>query len=511
MNQRPKIVIKHSRIEINNYEPGDCMRIEQIFSIWDPVYFRSNMCGMEYNEETKKLYLPRGIDISYVERMFSATPMVSKKADPEVKMDPVPIRYLARDETQQKTLRFILGVEEYAYMKAKSQMSVNIGTGKGKTFVTIAAICFSGTRAIVIASSINWLNQWREKIKEYTPLTDKDIYMINGSHTIDKLLHRDPLKYKIFLASHSTIRSYGDRRGWDKVDALFQYLQCGLKVYDEAHLYFDNICKIDFHSNTKRTLYLTATPQRSNQDQDAIYQLYFKNVPSIDLFDEEKDPHTHYIALFYNSHPSPYDVKECRNAYGLDRNRYTNYVVGQENFERLVIVLMEMILNVRGKVLIYIGTNDAILKVKQFIISSFPFLDGHVGVYTSIIEKDRESQKEKKIILSTTKSTGAASDIADLEMTINLAEPFKSSVLAKQTLGRTRADNTFYIDVVDTGFYYTRKYYNEKKKVFSIYAKSCKVIQLSDEELERKSDDIMMHKPYTNPKLKMMCQRVFKN
>ena len=31
----------------------------------------------------------------------------------------------------------------------------------------------------------------------------------------------------------------------------------------------------------KKTIYLTATPERSNNDENNIYQLYFKNIPSI--------------------------------------------------------------------------------------------------------------------------------------------------------------------------------------------------------------------------------------
>ena len=52
-----------------------------------------------------------------------------------------------------------------------------------------------------------------------------------------------------------------------------------------------------------------------------------------------------------------------------------------------------------------------------------------------------ETNLYNKIILSTTKSCGAASDIKDLRCVINLAEPFRSEVLARQTLGRCRDEN----------------------------------------------------------------------
>jgi hypothetical protein len=108
----------------------------------------------------------------------------------------------------------------------------------------------------------------------------------------------------------------------------------------------------------------------------------------------------------------------------------------------------------------------------------------------------------KKVILSTTKSCGAAQDIYDLRVTINLAEPFKSPVVAQQTLGRCRMDNTLYIDLVDNGFYFTKRYYEEKKPVFSQYAKSCKNILMDDVEIEQRFEKIK--NKYINNKVMVM-------
>ena len=233
-----------------------------------------------------------------------------------------------------------------------------------------------------------------------------------------------------------------------------------------------------------------------------------KNIPSIDLFDEELDPHTHYMALHFNSHPTPYDIQNCKsNGYGLNRINYTNYVATQEYFLKLVTILIDMVLPTPGKILIYIGTNHAIKIVYDYIISEFPFLNGNVGIYTSAVKNNKNLQLCNKIILSTTKSAGAASDIAELDCTINLAEPFKSPVIAKQTLGRTRADDTLYIDVIDNGFYHTKKYYQEKKMVFSKYAKTCRDVRMTDEEIDSRLEEV--HNKY-NPNLTMMCKRVFK-
>ena len=501
-----KIILKHSRIEINNYEMGDAPRLEYLFSVWSPTYHQSFLKAIEYDEENKKLIIPRGFDINYLKNTFMCEPVVDKNCDEYIDSDPIPIKYLPKDSRQSEILKFILGQDKYYYTKSKSQLSCNSATGSGKTYVTIASICYTGARSIIITNSLDWLHQWMDKIFEYTKLTKNDVYMISGASSIYKLLNRDVTQYKIFLASHATIRSYGDKYGWSKVDELFKYLKCSFKIYDEAHLYFDNICKIDYHSNTKKTLYLTATPARSSKDEDQIYQMYFKNVPSISLFDENTDPHVNYRAIHFNSHPSAIDINSCKNQYGFDRNKYVSYVVERPNFLKLVTVLIDMVININGKILIFIGTNAGINVVYDYIITQFPFLNGHVAIYTSAIDKSiKELSLNNKIILSTTKSAGTASDIFDLRCVINLAEPFKSKVLSQQTLGRCRMDNTLYLDIVDQGFYFTKKYYEAKKPIFSIYSKSCADIYMSDEELENRSENII-NKYNTN---KVMCMPIY--
>ena len=505
--ETPKIVVRHTRIEVNNYEWGDNPQLEYIFSVWDPLRHTSFSKAIEYNEEEKKLILPRGIDIPWLEGQFNYDAVIDKRCDPYSTIEPIPIKYLTKDDKQKEILQFILGKDKYYYTKTKSQLSVNSSTGSGKTFLTVGSICFSGSRAIIITSSINWLEQWKARILEYTPLNENKIYMIAGASSINKLkIRQNAEDYTIFLASHSTIKSYGDKNGWGAVEELFKMLKVGMKVYDEAHLYFDNMAKIDFHSNTRKTLYLTATPQRSNKDEDAIYQLYFKNIPSIDLFDANKDPHVNYVAIHFNSHPHPTDISKCKNVYGFDRIAYTNYIVKRPNFIMLLYILIDMVFNAPGKVLIYVGVNSAIKVVYDTICEQFPFLANNIGIYTSLTTVNKHEQLHKKIILSTTKSCGAASDIKDLMVTINLAEPFKSPVLAQQTLGRTRAYDSLYIDVVDSGFYFTKKYYEAKKPVFRQYAKSCKDIKFSDEELESRSLAIV-NKYDTS---KVMCQRIYK-
>ena len=487
-----QIIIYRTHIEILNYELGDCPELEKMFSVYDMTYHRRFPKCRLYDEEKKILMIPRGISIGYLERIMGIIPSVDTSVDPFDSIGQVKLKYKPRDEDQLEAIKFMLSMDQYHRNEVNTMLSVNLNTGKGKTYCAVATTAYLQQRAIVIADNVGWLEQWKKFFIEYTDIDDDEIYLISGAPSLMKLFNRDISKYKVILSTHSTIKSVGDKMGWDKITEFFRYCKIGIKFYDEAHLNFDNMFQIDCYTNTFITYYLTATPGRSDMRENEIFKLYFKNVPSIDLFHQDEDPHTKYAAIKFNSNPSPIDIKKCKNAYGLNRMKYTEYLVYNENFHKMLIILVNMALNKPGKHLFYIGTNEAILHVKELIYADFPELVGNVGIYTSITPPEKKAfELEKKIILSTTKSAGVAMDIKNLVETVNLAEPFKSRVLAQQTLGRTRADNTLYKDIVDTGFLYTKKFYDFKKPVFDKYATKCVEVNMDSDELNRRSNEII--------------------
>ena len=97
-------------------------------------------------------------------------------------------------------------------------------------------------------------------------------------------------------------------------------------------------------------------------------------------------------------------------------------------------------------------------------------------------------------------------DIPFLQRTVILAEPFKSEILARQTLGRTRANNTEYVEVVDTGFKMINKWFLTKKPIFKKYALSCKIINVSNRDLDNMSDKII-----NDRQAKMLIPKEYKN
>ena len=486
------VVCKHSHIEIRNYEKGMCSELERTFSYYDMGYFRLNELGQYYDADSMTLYIPRGIDLWWLEAKLGVKVRMDYECTPYRYTKDINLRVQPR-ENQKEALRFMVCAGEYKKNASKSQLSLNLNTGKGKTYISIASIAYYGLATILIMSSNSYIEQWRERILEYTDLKEKDIKIIRGSAGINGLLKNKKNAHSIYLVTHSTLHSYATTNGWDKLNNLFTALGIGIKIYDEAHQNFENICMIDFFTNVYKTFYVTASPAKSSEEENRIYGLYFKNVPSITLFDTENDPHTKYIAIKFNSNPTIYDLHACKNNYGFNRNAYIEYLINKPEYYQLLRVILNLALKCDGKCLIYIGTNKAITTTYLWIALNYPELSGKIGIFTSLlsVEEKENVKANSKIILSTTKSAGAAVDIKDLKMTVVLNEPFKSHVITQQTIGRTRDDNTFYIDCVDMGFRQCKQYFTYKKPIVDKYCTSREQILLSAAELKMRNDKIV--------------------
>lgn len=484
-----KIITTNSCIIINDYDMGDSKRLEYNFRVYDHLTHTVSYLGLYHDAVNRRLYLPRGIDLWFVQQCFDEVEPCVKTHDAYDKTGAIMIKYLPRDDRQKQALRFMLSVEEYNPNRYKSQFAVNLNTGAGKTYCSVATIAYEEIRSIIITCSNSWLDQWKERILEYTDMIPDDIYRIAGAPSINTLLSGKSknCSRKIYLVTHSTLKSYGDTYGWDKISELFRSLRIGFKFYDESHLSFANMTMVDFFTNVYKTYYVTATPARSSKDENFIYNVYMKNIPSIDLFDKDNDPRTHYVAFKYSSMPAPYEISACKNAYGLDRMKYISYLMEKPDFWRAFDIIFEKVRLRGGKALFFLGTNDAILKVRDYIVYHYPEFENDIGIYTTL-SSDKNKEKEKRFILSTTKSAGAAEDIKGLKTSVVLAEPFKSEVLARQSLGRTRDEGTYYFELVDLGFKQTKQFYYAKMLVFNKYALSTKDINYTPLQLFNASE-----------------------
>lgn len=499
-----RIIVKYSHIEVHDYDIGTSPALERYFIAWKPMG-ESEHLAIWYDKDTRILYLPRGIDIWFVERCLNLEAEIDDECQPFKRVEPVKLLYMPRNDVQKESLRFLVGKGEYSNIRNKSQLLLNLNTGKGKTYACVATFAYLNIRTIVIASINDWLNQWKERICEYTNLKGSNVCILSAdmmSRIVKRGVYPDAYRdHKFWLVSHATIRSFTKTHGWAKLDDFFRIAGIGIKIFDEAHRDFKSTYMTDFYTNTWKTFYVTATAIKSNAEENRIYSKYFANVPAITLFDPEEDTHADYFALLYSSDPAPSIISRCRNAYGMDRVFYMKYAIENENFKKASVILINKAINRmkeygdKAQCLIYIGINDAINTFMDYIVDYVPEMRGQMGVYTSqSTDTEKLMAKQKRFIFSTTKSAAECLDLHDLRVVILLNEPFKSELLARQTLGRLRNDGTLYIELVDFGMKQCMKFYRAKKPVFDTYAKTSTFKTIHDgDEL-----DMWFNKAYAN-------------
>ena len=181
-----------------------------------------------------------------------------------------------------------------------------LGTGKGKTYCLIHYLSLVKKLAMVIVDQDHIIEQWFREIMTHTDLNEEDVYFISGSDSIKTLMeYEGELPFKMYIASHRTLAIYS-KDDPSLIDQLMRRLKIGIKVFDEAHVEWKNICHLDFNSNVSETIYLTATPSRSNPSEDKVFQNIFFNVPKFGLetkYDENELYHK-VIYVQYNTHPT---------------------------------------------------------------------------------------------------------------------------------------------------------------------------------------------------------------
>ena len=470
-----KIISYHSHFELNDYELGDCEILERKLSVYDKIYYKWIPTGFIYDQEKKKLLIPSGVSASWVSRITGRELEVNYEPDKYANMS-IRLTQMPRNDLQRECISFLTAKGEFKNYSIYSQLVLNLDTGEGKTYLAIALTTIKRLKTIIIINSNKIKSQWIDKYKEYTDIDEKSILEITGSSMCANIINR-PYKYsqyKIFVTTHDTLHSFGNKYGWENVHELFKTLEIGIKIYDEAHLRFNNIINIDCYTNTKYTYYLTATFGRSSIYENFVYNLCFKSIPKYEQKNRggyEGKKYITYMALFYESKPTLLDINNLKNKYGFDRNAYAKYQLVDDNkfFDILTFLIQFVVIKKQLKTLILLTTIEGIEDVKDFIKKEFPEIT--VGTYHSKMKDKEEKEKsiECDIILSTSKSLGVGADIPNLRAVIN-TESYKSAIITEQIVGRLRKPSgedtkCLYVETVDKAFSTLRRQQKEREKL----------------------------------------------
>lgn len=481
----PTVRIYQTHIEVTPYKEGDCKPLEMMLSVWISQTFTRNKLAYAVIDNT--LYIPRGVGITYLERLFNTEAIMMTEPDPYgfIKSRIKP-KYEPRNSIQEDCINFLCGEGGFGRSSKYSQISLNADTGDGKTFCTVYSIVKLGYRTLIITHIDKIKQQWIDTCINMFDFSPDRLLDISGTPIMEKILRDGVVPDKdIFFINHQTLNSFMRKHSISQFHKFFELLHIGIKVYDEAHLEFKNIVKIDMFSNTLKTIYLTATFDRSDPNESKVFKKAFNNVMKFGqetLSYSEKRRHIVYFPILYSSNCPDYLESAMKNNYGFDSRKFFTYAWDEDEHHTLRKKLEETlnrVKDVEGKILIISPKIETCESIKKFIENDMD-LGKTVGtIHSKNSVDENERSKSCDIISSTMKSCGTGVDIKGLRILINL-EPIASTVATNQLSGRLREyapdKNTYLFDLVDVS---VRRCYEMYKTRLSFLKKKCKEIVMT--------------------------------
>ena len=448
------------------------------FSLYDPVQHKYTFSI--YSKEGDDLYFPSSVGVQTIKGLFPNKEVtVNFNNTAKAKVLQYNMKFQPRDDLQKKAIAFLMKMKRDPEVHSRF---LSLATGSGKTYTTINVISQFKKKPLIIVDTTDLAEQWKREFLKHTDLKDDDILILSGQDSIDREV-KNPEK-KVYIAIHRTL---GNLMNSDisHLNKLMNKLGIGIRVFDESHVEFGNICRINSFSNVQYTIYLTATPNRSNFLDNSLYAKVFRDIPYFN--GKELDAEKYHTIVLYpmDSKPS-LDVKlGIRTKYGFSAARWASHIEqdGYEIFLETVVNIIDKfdLIKRQKKTAIMIPKIDLIKKLKTDLEIQYP--DSEFGMFIGeVAKKKRDTELSKMFILTNEKICGKGMDIKDLEVLINFV-PVGSSVVTEQILGRLRNNegkSAVMIDVTDRGFDECVKQSKIRKRLYKKKSTVRKIIEIKN-------------------------------
>ena len=479
-----------TRIIVTNYE-NDAVSIEKSLSVWDKNRFRYTFSAYEYDEVNKTIIFPGGLNKHKLKDKLpnqdivncSKNYLINSRRNSYIKMKVKP-----KDDLQEKAIKFLCGNN---FSSNSEQKMLSINTGAGKTYCAINYIATKRKIPIIFVDLDTLLQQWKKSILKFTDTKEEEIYIFSGLNSIKKIIEMNSSeikKYKFFISIYKTINMAYQN---NLLSELFDKVKFTTKIYDEAHTNYEAIFRIDSHTDCE-SIYLTATPKRSNPIENKVFQNMFYDVKRFSSNITGIEEKYHNIVLIeIDSKPSANEQENCSGKYGFDCVKYSKYILENkyEFFYQKIIdeILFKVILKdgkKKRKTAILFGLKSMMVKFSEDLLKELNDrgLENYsIGLLSEDTKKtDKELVLNSDIIITTDKSFGKGIDVKDLECVINFV-PTSSDPKIKQMIGRLRIipdKEVFYFDILDIGFEKIRIQLKNKQKSYKDKAKKIMTIKL---------------------------------
>lgn len=347
---------------------------------------------------------------------------------------------------QQETIRSTVEM-----LKAKLGAVIVAKTGEGKTIMALKIISEMGYKALILVHKNMLIEQWREKILQFTFLKEDDIGLLQQGKFKDG---------KIVIGSQQSLMNTTID---DSINKNF-----GIVIQDEVHRIGAKMFLRAFtRFNSKYRLGLSATPHR----EDKLEKIYFYHISNNLVFHTPvRNWNSNYKVVEYvrkvpwKMYPAfiPYKIAVINNiTMDEDRNKFVaKHVADLLKSGRKVLVLSERIRHLKELIeLTRISLGDDYRKYKPvrfFGAETLTKKQRKMGVKQEKIEDPSSAELSKAdVVFATYSKAKEGVDIPHLD-TLLFATPLSSETTVVQSKGRIERQHSkkahpLIIDIDDYG------------------------------------------------------------
>lgn len=438
-----------AQIHVHTDSPALKQMIKESLRLPDPVYATMLRMGKpvwwmkpyrEYYREAKDgtIYIPRGCEKSltdYLVLLKNIRPIVT---DNRVS---VPLK---------TPFSCSLALREYqkpAFDSITSESGlIRLGTGYGKSVFALKLVEKWQQKTLIIVPRSHLLEQYRGDIQKHCKLTPAILSTTK------------PLTDSaITLSTIQTLASMARSKNLSAITDTF-----GMVIVDECQNYITKKRLAIIQSFPAKYYFgMTATPERTDQQDKAIGWIFGKTLVDADL--PQRKPTVH---CYYSNCAVP--VRE-----------YADIIKNHIEDEERNVMVADIVQNMADKgyrVLVLTKRVDHIELIRSHIADTA----GHYALYAQAKEKNelldefRKNTKEFSVIWGTYSLLATGTDIPSLDCLV-FAGDLKSNVLSRQAIGRILRlfdgkKEPIVIDIVDHLNPILFRQFKHRKKLYTTYA-----------------------------------------
>ncbi len=483
------IVKERTRIIFSDYTDAEKHAIKEMVVVGDNFFLYEDI------DNNTIAFLPGMTEL--VKKQFPNVKIIdnSNQSWDAARIDPVVHSAKPRSQLQIDFINFVLSNAKNEYCVAGI-----LEGGTGKTFMACYCAIELGLRTLIIAPTSSIKAQWGETLTEMFKVKPENVKLMKSPRDFFNVTQ------DFIITTQSSLAILN--KSYD-LQKMMKANKFGIKVIDEAHMFYGNTVKVDGCSNIRHNWYMTGTFGRSSDEENTNYHKQFGEIKIFQVKNKKPTllnprpgnqygdkPHCNVTMVWGKSGLTKAEVKSVSKSvryseregkwlrFGIAVPAYTNLIIPKDGS---MTIFLKLVLDTideaekkvdYGRTLILTTTISSCSILEAYMKKKYP--GKTIGTIHSYNKKEynEKVKAECDMIISTISSAGTGFDAKGLSKLIFLGT-MKSPILTSQVVWRLRRRNdgkeTYAWDIVDSTVPQLRAWANCRADVEKRICKTFKV------------------------------------